>query len=164
MKQEGRWGIITLKVKGTVLIALLLLLASCESSTIYHQFRLLPDNQWSSTDTLCFEPQLPDSSVTYQLEIGLRILQECVCQEMKIGYRYLSPTGEVLLTDQFTMTVADENLDKTGKGVGGIYEYVQSIRPLPVTESGNYQVLVFLLQEEKLAGIHDIGVKCSRLP
>ena len=164
MKQERKWRIVILKVKGLVLTALLLSLVSCESSTIYHQYQLLPDNQWSSTDTLRFEPQLPDSAVTYRLEVGLRILQTCVCREMKIGYQYLSPTGEVLLTDQFTMTVADENLDKTGKGVGGIYEYVQSIRPLPVTESGNYQVLVFLLQEEKLAGIHDIGVKCSRLP
>lgn len=147
----------------TALIAVLLLLVSCEPQVVYHQYAPIPNTRWSRLDTLSFTPQVPDSGTSYQASIEVRLLQSYPYQELVIGYEFLSPTDELLQSGSYTFNTTDSLYDKNGSGLGGLYSYSAYLKSIPIEKAGDYTIRIFQQEADTLLkGIQDVGLKLSR--
>ena len=140
------------------------ILMACDSQVIYHHYEPLADSQWKNVDTLTFTPQIPDSEITYQVDLEIRVLHSYPHKEVNIGYQYLSPTQEIVQTGTCQLSLTDAYADKNGSGVAGLYAYPIILKSLHVDKSGDYTIQVFQQQKDSvLKGIQDLGIKLSRI-
>lgn len=147
----------------TVLVTVLWLLVACEKQVVFHQSVPISDTQWNRLDTICFTPQVPDSGTVYQTYLEVRLLQSYPYLNLVIGYEYLSPENELLLSDTYELHTTDSYYDKNGSGLAGIYSYSGRLKSLPIEKAGNYTIRFFQLGNDSLLkGVQDVGVKLSR--
>lgn len=151
-------------LSSTLLALCLSILMACDPLVIYHHYEPLTDSKWKDVDTLTFTPQLPDSEVTYQVDLEIRMLHSYPYQDINIGYQYLSPTHEIVQTGTCLLNLTNTYADKNGRGVAGLYAYPTVLKSLYVEKTGDYTIQVFQQQKDSvLNGIQDLGIKLSRI-
>lgn len=153
------------KVISQILIFLLgiFVFIACDQSTVYDQFKELPNEGWNKDSTRVFTIDVKDTIQSNNLYISVR-------NDIKYKYSNLwlfididQPGGPVL-TDTFEITLADPSGKWLGEGFSGLKtREVLYKRNVYFPVSGQYVIAIQQgMRENVLKGITDIGIRLEK--
>ena len=138
-------------------------LTSCDSTTVYDEYRHTPISGWEKNDTLFFDTKPIEKDGYYSEDIGLRINSAfpftglCIIVEQKMK------TSKQVKTDTVFCKLIDKDGSVKGYGISS-YQYNFHVTDVNLKRG---EVLRFYLRHnmkrEILPGISDIGISIRRL-
>jgi gliding motility-associated lipoprotein GldH len=148
-----------------VLILLAALLQpSCNSSVIYTNSQIFPNNTWALMNTPVFNIPVNDTINSNNFYFTIRTSTTYPFRNIFLFVTTTSPAGKSI-TDTLQYYLADEKGTWFGKGLGDIHEL-----KLPYKSNvffplkGTYQVKIqHGMRIEDLKGIYDLGVKIEKI-
>ena len=140
------------------------LMAACNENTVYHSYQSLPNEGWAKSDTLSFQCPVTDSiPATLRLFAEVRNRSEYPYHNLYLFIQENLLDSTVWRTDTIAINLADTTGRWLGNGWGSIYQtavFVKSVRPL---HPGNYTIKIMHgMQDEKLTGLNDVGIRIER--
>ena len=143
---------------------------SCDTKTVYTEYRSLNNGIWSASDTLEFGLNELDSSLDYNVFLNVRNNNEFAFSNLFLITELEQPSGETVKdTLEFEMAQADGSW--LGKGRGSIKESKLWFREKIVfPDSGVYHLRVIHAMRkngqvegiEALQGITDVGIQIEK--
>lgn len=139
-------------------LAVVLLLASCDRSTLMHSYQPLKNKCWDRTDTVKFVlPPLPQDENCNML-IGLRLNNNFPYEQLvlQVEQNLQHPTVHKIDTIYYRTTDQDGNF--TEKGVH-FFQYETQGFPLHLKKGQTGEIRIrHLMHREVLPGIVDVGI------
>ena len=143
-------------------LATVLLLASCDRSTLMHSYQPLKDKCWDRTDTIKFTlPSIPQDESCSVL-IGLRLNNNFPYEQlvMQVEQNLQHPTA--YRVDTIYYKVTDQDGDFTEKGVN-YFQYETQGFPLYLKKGQTGEIRIrHLMHREVVPGIVDVGIHIIR--
>lgn len=150
-------------LKGIVLLFVASLLNACDKQTAYHSFRPLPSEGWLREDTLFFDVKVTDSLTYYKLSLEVRNRSDYPYQNLPLSICYTTEHALPLPADTLQLILADKEGIWKGDGWGGLYQAAFPAGSIRIGKPGTYRFKVaYVLPDESLRGINDIGIKLER--
>lgn len=153
------------QIRNRLLWLPVILLAACQSNTVYHSYKPIPLTGWAKSDTLVYALPASVPAGNYEVEIGIRYQEDYLYRDIWLGIRHNMQDTLNYTTDTLQLFLADEAGNKTGNGLGGLYQcdltYKESFL---ITQEGNARVfrLVQIMTDNPLLGICDIGIRLRK--
>lgn len=149
-------------------ILLLLLIASlftaCDKQVVYHAYQPLPTEGWQLSDTLLFKIAVPDSATFYNVSVEVRNRSNYPYQNLPLLLYCDSPEAQNIKKDTLNLTLASNTGNWFGNGWGGLYQSAFPAGLIRIEETGEYCFrITYLLPDEVLTGINDIGIRLKRV-
>ncbi len=149
-------------VLGLFLIAGVVILNSCDHSTIYNESEVLKDAKWSETDTLFAQFEVNDSLHYHNVYLCTRV--NALYPNSNIYFKVIltGPTGQHV-TEIKSFEITDKTGKWLGKGFGDLHSYeLPLFKDLTIKQFGKYRVKVIpYMRKDVVVGIHDRGIKVS---
>ncbi|NQZ43183.1 MAG: gliding motility lipoprotein GldH [Flavobacteriaceae bacterium] len=157
-------------LKKTLVIALLVALASCNENVVHSEYVALSNGMWREKDTVRFELPSLDSTVTHDLFLNVRNDDRYAFSNLFLITEFDFPNGETLIdTLEYEMALPDGSW--LGKGMGSVKESKLWLKEKIVfADSGVYTLKVSHAMRkngevegiENLEGITDIGIAIEK--
>ncbi len=148
----------------TALIALLLMITSCNSNVIFTDSIVIPDNTWSLTNIPVFTIPVTDTAINTNVFFTIRTGAEYPFRNIYLFVTSSSPDGKSIC-DTLEYNLADEKGNRYGKGFGDIKELNLPFKSnvfFPV--KGNYKFDVqHGMRIGDLKGVYDIGLRIEKV-
>lgn len=146
-----------------LIVASLVLLASCMGGSIYHENLSLKGGIWNSGDSLVFRAFVKDTIQSHSIFISLRNKGTYGFSNFYTFITTHSPSGSVR-TDTVEFILADRRGQWLGKGFGDLW---QSTRPFKLSiRFPHTGIYIFIVKQgmrvENLEGIMDFGIRIER--
>ena len=141
---------------------LILLLASCERSTLMHSYQPLPDNSWNRTDTLLFSLPVLSEDESFGMLVGLRLTNNYPYEGLilEVAQSCQNPYSNRVDTINYKLT--DESGDFTENGMN-YFQYESQRIPLNLKKGQKGEIRIrHLMHREVLPGIMDVGIRVFR--
>jgi gliding motility-associated lipoprotein GldH len=152
------------KIAYTATIALLLMIASCNSNVIFTDSVAIPDNTWSLTNIPVFTMPVTDTSINTNIFFTIRTGSEYPFRNIYFFVTASSPDGKSIC-DTLEFNLADEKGNWYGRGFGDIKELNLPFKSnvfFPL--KGNYQFKVqHGMRIGDLKGIYDFGLRIEKV-
>jgi gliding motility-associated lipoprotein GldH len=152
------------KIAYTATIALLLMIASCNSNVIFTDSVAIPDNTWSLTNIPVFTMPVTDTSINTNIFFTIRTGSEYPFRNIYLFVTASSPNGKSIC-DTLEFNLADEKGNWYGRGFGDIKELNLPFKSnvfFPL--KGNYQFKVqHGMRIGDLKGIYDFGLRIEKV-
>ena len=160
---KGIFSWSTKRLISCLLLVILLILASCDSRTIYDHNKSMQDDVWKSDQIIRFDVELKDTVNIHKFYLNLR---------HNTSYRYANiflfinttfPDGKEA-RDTVECILADPSGKWLGKGISNIRDnQVLLRRGLRFPQQGTY-IFEFeqAMREPELEGIMDLGLRIAR--
>jgi len=147
----------------TVILSLILLLASCDANRVYEKNKEIPAHTWVKQYTVHFKVPVNDTVSPHSVYINIRNYSDYPFSNIYLFIHVVSPAGDSL-TDTLNYVLADKRGKWLGRGIGDMYfirfPYKQNIRfPYP----GIYLFDIEQGMRIDLKGIRDVGLRIERL-
>jgi len=150
------------KNKFTLLLSLLVL-AACDSNTMYHSYLHLPKEGWGKSDTLTFKAPITDSLASYRISVEVRNRDDYPYSNLYLFISHNTQDSTVFVTDTVKYTLADKSGKWLGTGLGDLYQSASSYTFVAPRRSGNLTFRVTHgMRDNTLMGINDIGLEIKR--
>lgn len=142
---------------------ILLLLSACDTKTVYHSYRHISKDGWSKSDTLVFNTLLTDTLNAYQFTVEVRNSGNYPYQDLYLFIRS-NPTDSCLFTtDTIKCTLANEQGQWTGYGLGAMFQNAFPARPIPFRHRKDITFKInHGMTDPLLNGIDDIGIRITK--
>ncbi|MDL2299814.1 gliding motility lipoprotein GldH [Bacteroides sp. OttesenSCG-928-E20] len=142
----------------------IVLLTSCENLIMYHSYQHIAKEGWNKGDTITLTVAVRDSlAYEYDLQLLARNRFDYKYQQLTVAVSQLLNDTISLRTDTVVFNITDKNGNWLGKGIGGLYEYVEELNTLTLTSSDTLSLkIVPLTNDSILQGINDMGVIAGR--
>ena len=157
-------------VRKCVVVFITLLAISCDTKTVYTEYRSLDNGIWSATDTLDFGLKELDSTLDYNVFLNVRNNNEFAFSNLFLITELERPNGETTKdTLEYEMALPDGSW--LGKGQGSIKESKLWFREKIVfPDSGVYHIRVVHAMRKNgqvegidaLTGITDVGIQIEK--
>lgn len=149
--------------KSLILLFVASLFMACDKQVVYHVYQSLPTDGWHRKDTLFFHVNAPDSATIYHLSIEVRNRNNYPYQNLPLLIYYDSPEAKNIKSDTLDLRLANTTGIWQGDGWGGLYQSAFHAGIIHAGKGGEYCFKVtYLLPDEVLPGINDIGIKLKR--
>lgn len=133
----------------------LFLTVSCQEHTIYHSYQPVETAGWHKNDTLIYSLPQALANVAYQYEIGIR-------------HKDTYPYRDIWLKvnqDTIHLYLADSIGKWRGHGIGGTRQLTFPVQLKTNDEDSIREFrITHIMQDQPLSGVHNIGIKISKLP
>lgn len=106
-----------------------LLLAACNSNTVYHSYQSIPTMGWSKGDTLVYTLPTSIPTGTYKMTIGIRHQENYPYRDLWLGISQSAKDTLTYSTDTLQLFLADETGNWNGDGPGGLYQFTRLYTP-----------------------------------
>lgn len=143
-----------------------ILLAACQSNTVYHSYEPIPLTGWAKSDTLVYALPASVPAGNYEVEIGIRYQEGYLYRDIWLGISHNMQDTLNYTTDTLQLFLADEAGNKTGgNSPGGLYQcdltYKESFL---ISREGNARTfrLVQIMTDNPLTGVRDIGIRLRK--
>lgn len=157
-------------VRKWVVVLATILAISCDTKTVYTEYRSLNNGVWSATDTLEFGLKELDSTRDYNVFLNVRNNNDFPFSNLFLITELEQPSGETVKdTLEYEMALPDGSW--LGKGRGSIKESKLWFREKIVfPDSGVYHIRVIHAMRkngqvqglEALTGITDVGIQIEK--
>jgi gliding motility-associated lipoprotein GldH len=152
------------KIAYPATIALLLMIASCNSNVIFTDSVSIPDNTWSLTNIPVFIMPVTDTAISTNIFFTIRTGSEYPFRNIYLFVTASSPDGKSIC-DTLEFNLADEKGNWYGRGFGDIKELNLPFKSnvfFPL--KGNYQFRVqHGMRIGDLKGIYDFGLRIEKV-
>ena len=140
----------------------IIILAACQSHTVYHSYKPIPLDGWNRSDTLVYA--LPHSipAGMYEVEVGIRYQEFYPYRDIWLGISHNTEDTLAYATDTLHLFLTDEAGNKTGHSPCGLYQCELPYKAfIPIRTEGNTRTfrIVHLMTDNPLTGISDIGIR-----
>lgn len=159
-KTVHRWFTDTQTVLWIGIFSLVMLLASCDNSVIYQEYKEMDSDGWSKERKIDFEFNVQDTSSINNLFIQIRNKGNYPYSNLYLFVNMNGPGGQVL-QDTINIILADKRGKWLGKGVGDLWDLsVPYIRNFKFAQQGLYKFTYEqgMRVDDKLTGIADVGL------
>lgn len=149
--------------KSLILLFIASLCTACDEQTVYHAFQSLPAEGWQQKDTLFFNVTVPDSATLYDVSVEVRNRNNYPYQNLPLLIYYDSPEARNIRRDTLELRLADKAGIWQGDG-WGLYQSAFPAGLIRIGKAGEYRFkITYLLPDEVLPGVNDIGIKLSSI-
>lgn len=142
-----------------------ILLAACQSNTVYHSYEPIPLTGWAKSDTLVYTLPASIPAGNYEVEIGIRYQEAYLYRDIWLGISHNMQDTLNYATDTLQLFLADEVGNKTGNGPGGLYQCDLTYKEIfSISQEGNARTfrLVQIMTDNPLKGVRDIGIRLRK--
>lgn len=143
-----------------LLIAISIIVTSCDSNGIYDQNIMIPNEVWHLDSIAHFNVNITDTVTSHNIYVNLRNSVNYSNSNLYLFIETLAPTG-AKLRDTMECTLANSSGEWLGKGFGRIRDnqipYKMDIR-FPTT--GNYHFSIQqAMRARELKGVVSVGIR-----
>lgn len=142
-----------------------LLLAACNSNTVYHSYQSIPTMGWSKGDTLVYTLPTSIPTGTYKMTIGIRHQENYPYRDLWLGISQSAKDTLTYSTDTLQLFLADETGNWNGDGPGGLYQFTRFYTPsfTIAQDSASRSIrIVHIMTDNPLKGISDVGIRLEK--
>lgn len=142
-----------------------ILLAACQSNTVYHSYEPIALTGWAKSDTLVYALPASIPAGNYEVEIGIRYQEAYLYRDIWLGVSHNMQDTLNYTTDTLQLFLADEAGNKTGNGPGGLYQCDLTYKEtFSISQEGNARAfrLVQIMTDNPLKGVRDIGIRLRK--
>ena len=160
--QQQRRRSLRMSKRILLFLTTVLLLASCDRSTLMHSYQPLKDNCWDRADTVKFALPSLSQDENCSVLIGLRLNNDYPYEQlvMQVEQNLQHPTAYKLDTIYYNVT--DQGGDFTENGVH-FFQYETQGFPLYLKKGQTGEIRIrHLMHREVLPGIVDVGIHIIR--
>lgn len=153
------------QIKNKLLWLPVILLAACQSNTVYHSYEPMPLTGWAKSDTLVYDLPASIPAGNYEVEIGIRYQESYLYRDIWLEISHNMQDTLNYTTDTLQLFLADELGNKTGNGPGGLYQCdLNYKKSLFINQEGNARAfrLVQIMTDNPLKGVRDIGIRLRK--
>ncbi|MFM9051038.1 MAG: gliding motility lipoprotein GldH [Bacteroidota bacterium] len=136
---------------------------SCDKNVLMDEHIALPDNRWSSTNSLKLEAVIADTAESYDVYINVRNSAGYAFSNLFLFINTYTPDGK-LARDTMELELADERGQWKGDGLGDIWDnriLFKKGQRFPVPGTYRFE-LEQAMRVEPLPGIMDAGLRIER--
>lgn len=142
-----------------------ILLAACQSNTMYHSYQPVSPEGWNKSDTLVYS--LPDSFPVgkYELQIGIRYQESYPYRDIWLEISHNMQDTLNYKTDTLQLFLTDKMGNKIGNSPGGLYQCILPYKgTFPISQKGSARTFRIsqIMKDNPLKGISDIGIQISK--
>ena len=145
-------------------LLLLVVLNSCNNSTVYNEYKTLPASGWNKDSVAIFNVIITDTVAHYQVLANVRNGDEYAYQNFWIFISAISPEGKIT-TDTIECYLTNQQGKWVGSGMGSLHE-VQVLlqKDIQFKIKGNYRFAIKQgMRDDALKGISDIGLEIQKV-
>jgi gliding motility-associated lipoprotein GldH len=145
------------------MIAVALVLTSCNRHTIYSHYEPVNIDGWERSDTLWFCVG-GDADSIFNEQMGLRINGNYPFKDLSLIVEQRLLNGPIVKADTLNLMLADEDGIFLGKGVS-LFHYDMDLGTIVLPTADTLQIAVFHnMKREVLPGIASIGITLQKEP
>lgn len=152
------------KIAYPAMLALLMMITSCNSNVIFTDSVVIPDNTWSLTNVPVFTVPVTDTAISTNVFFTIRTGAEYPFRNIYLFVTASSPDGKSIC-DTLEYNLADEKGNWYGRGFGDIKELNLPFRSnvlFPV--KGNYRFNIqHGMRIVELKGVYDFGLRIEKV-
>lgn len=152
------------KIAYSAMLALLMMITSCNSNVIFTDSVVIPDNTWSLTNVPVFTVPVTDTAISTNVFFTIRTGSEYPFRNIYLFVTASSPDGKSIC-DTLEYNLADEKGNWYGRGFGDIKELTLPFRSnvlFPV--KGNYRFNIqHGMRIVDLKGVYDFGLRIEKV-
>jgi len=140
------------------ILALMLMLLSCQQGTVVNELREFPDEQWKVADSLTFEFNLKEVDRAYDLSLSLRHTTDYIYSNLYL-FAITTIPGPEIRQDTIEFILSRPDGKWIGKGFGRIrYNEFMIRKGMMFPDTGHY-VFTFRhgMRSDPLEGIRSFG-------
>lgn len=149
----------TIKSVKPVIFALALMLASCDGSVYYSEYKDINEKGWAVSDSACFDVQVDDTTRLFDLLIEVRNHVDYSYSNLFLFVNTTFPDGS-MSRDTMELPLADPSGAWLGKHSGRYVDSRYRLRGQPVRfpMTGNYHFAIANgMRDEAVEGIAHVG-------
>lgn len=136
--------------------------AACNENRVYEKNLDIKNDQWTVSDTLVFDFEIPDSSVKYDMLYNVRYSSSYPYYNLYVKYFLLDSAYSEIESIQSNMDIFDSKTGKPlGSGMGDYYDYQILFRDnIEFPYSGPFHLkAIHYMRDEPLDGVNSFGLK-----
>ena len=152
-----------LKFQLLLIGCLLFILAACDNSRVFDQYKPIPKAGWNKDSLVVFSVPVTDTVQKHNMYINVRNDVDYPYSNLWLFVDIIQPGGKAL-KDTFELSLADPAGKWLGEGMGGVKtRKVIYRRNVYFPVSGTYKIeLQQGMRKDNLKGIRDIGIRIEK--
>jgi len=152
-----------LKFQLLLIGCLLFILAACDNSRVFDQYKPIPKSGWNKDSLVVFSVPVTDTVQNHNMYINVRNDVDYPYSNLWLFVDIIQPGGKAL-KDTFELSLADPAGKWLGEGMGGVKtRKVIYRRNVYFPVSGTYKIeLQQGMRKDNLKGIRDIGIRIEK--
>lgn len=111
----------------SLLVVLVLFLASCNKNVVFTKYQTFKDNQWFAKDKAVFDLEITDTQTLNNISLMIRHAESYPYNNLFLFVTTKYPDGKVL-TDTMEVILSNSKGEWLGSGVGDIYDFKVPIK------------------------------------
>lgn len=111
----------------SLLIVLVLFLASCNNNVVFTKYQTFKDNQWFAKDKAVFDLEITDTQTLNNISLMIRHAESYPYNNLFLFVTTKYPDGKVL-TDTMEVILSNNKGEWLGSGAGDIYDFKVPIK------------------------------------
>lgn len=142
-----------------------LTLSSCWKNVQFEKIHNISDGVWQEHDTVSFEFEIPDSSITYNLLYDFRYTINYNYENLYLTYAIKDSTGKLLEQNLQLVGLFHPKTGKPfGSSIGDTYDYrIIGVPGFKFPYSGKFTMhLIQQMRIEELKGIEGVGLRIEK--
>lgn len=146
-----------------VIILILFVFIACDNKRVYEDFHSFGSDGWNKDSIACFQFEIDDPGVHYNLFINSRNLESYPYSNLWLFVDVVAPDSTIL-RDTIQYQLAELNGKWLGTGTGGVYFNQFGFRSdVFFPFSGQYELKIQqAMRDDILSGVRNIGVRIEK--
>lgn len=146
-----------------ILVLAVLLLTACDGTVYYSEYGDVDENGWKSTDSVCFDVQVDDTTHLFNLLAEVRNNVDYPYSNLFLFVNLTLPDGSVAPCDTLEIPLADAmgkwQGKHSGRYVDSRFRLNQKERPIRFPMMGNYHFAITNgMRDDAINGISHVGL------
>ncbi len=154
-----------------ITVALLAVLAGCDSSRVYEQNETIPGNMWQKENRIAFQFEITDTTLRYNVLVNLRHTNFYPFSNLWVMAYTTYPDGENLEPERLQLQLADTDGKWYGECIGDICDLQQYIQTnVRFSQTGTYKIAFEQIMRSKdvpvienLPAIMAVGLRVEKV-
>lgn len=143
----------------------IIILTSCQSNIVYHQYQPVANTGWLKNDALIYQTKSHIPQGNYNLQIGIRHMATYIYRDIWLEISCYSPN--YTYNDTLHLMLSDSKGNWFGKGIGGLIQHsIELPKDFIIKDSCCLPTfhITHLMKDSLLKGINDIGIQINEIP
>lgn len=158
-------GNLKMRINSSILLFLIIFMASCQNDTRYHSYNSTSVDGWNKSDILVYDIPQSFEKGKYEIEIGIRHTEIYKYKNLWIEVKSNLTDAKKQECDSIQLILADKSGKWLGKGIAGIYQN-DSLLTYNITVNNTNKAKMsirHIMRDKQLKGIRDVGIKLIKV-
>lgn len=144
------------------LIITIVAISSCETNTVYDEYRHTQISGWDKNDSLFFDIQPIKEGSEYNESVGIRINNAYPFMSLCIIIKQDIVNRKISFTDTLNCRLIDKEGSIKGHGISN-YQYKFYLKKMKISQGDSLHITIHHnMKREILPGISDIGLSLTK--